>query len=73
MTIEQFRAIQRSRPFQPFAIHVADGRMLEVRHPEVVGASPNERTIFVYNADGMREVLDLLLVTSLRPLTMRLA
>lgn len=34
MTVEQFRELWRTQPFQPFTIHLADGRNLRVEHPE---------------------------------------
>ena len=33
--LELFQAL-RKRPFTPFAIHVSDGTVYEVRHPELV-------------------------------------
>ena len=31
---EQIRELLRARPFQPFRIHVNDGRHFNVKHPE---------------------------------------
>jgi hypothetical protein len=67
MTIEQLRAMHRAVPFQPFDIHLADGRSLSVEHPEVLAIIPPGRTIGVGLADGTAEIVDLLLVTSLKP------
>lgn len=57
----------RAEPFQPFDIHVADGRSLPVAHPEVVAIAPPGRTIGVGLSDGTIEIVDLLRVTSLKP------
>ena len=65
MTIEQIRNIHRAQPFRPFAIHVADGRVIEVPHPDFLSHSPTGRTIIVYHGDESFSVLDLLLVTEL--------
>ena len=65
MTIEQFRAALRNQPFQPFVVHLADGRGIPVRHPEQVAISPTGRTIHVVQADDTWNVADLLLVTDL--------
>lgn len=73
MTTEQFRAFNGARPFQPFAIHLADGRLFTVRHQEVASTSQSGRTLSVFSDDNVQEVIDLLLVTSLRPLVLRLA
>jgi hypothetical protein len=32
MTIEQVRNLYNAQPFQPFVIHLADGRHVPVRH-----------------------------------------
>jgi hypothetical protein len=67
MTIEQLRQMHQARPFQAFDIHLADGRTLGVEHPEFLAQSPTGRTIAVGNADGTIEIVDLLLVVSLKP------
>lgn len=67
MTIEAFRKYWATKPFQPFAIHLADGRWLPVKHPENVAMSQSGRTVAVLdlNVDAF-ETVDLLLVTSLK-------
>jgi hypothetical protein len=67
MTIEQLRRLHLARPFQPFDIHLADGRVLPVEHPEFLAQSPSGRTIGVGHDDGTIETVDLLLVVSLKP------
>ena len=65
MTTERLREVHQARPFAPFRIHLADGRQLEVVHPEMMAYAPNARTAIVVKADESHEVIDLLLVTSL--------
>jgi hypothetical protein len=67
MMNEALRKVHQARPFQPFDIHLADGRTLPVDHPEFLSQSPTGRTIAVGLADGSHEVVDLLLVVSLKP------
>jgi len=67
MTVEQLRTIHRAEPFKPFDIHLADGRSLPVEHPECLVITPPGRTIGVGLRDGTIEIVDLLLVTSLKP------
>jgi hypothetical protein len=67
MTVEQLRKMHRAQPFQPFEIHLADGRSLPVGHPEFLAINPPGRTIAVAVDDGTIEIVDLLLVTSLKP------
>ena len=67
MIIEPLREMHRARPFQPFDIHLADGRVLPVEHPEFLAQSPSGRTIGVGHDDGTIETVDLLQVVSLEP------
>jgi hypothetical protein len=67
MTLEQLRAFHQARPFQPFDIYLADGRSLSVEHPEFLVIPPTGRTIGVGLANGVIEIVDVLLVTSLKP------
>jgi hypothetical protein len=66
MNIQELRTMLRAQPFRPFDIHLADGRSIPVNHPEFVGETPSGRIIGVGTVDGI-EVVDLLLVTSLKP------
>jgi len=67
MTIEQLREMHQARPFQPFDIYLADGRTLPVHHPEFLAQSPTDRTIAVSKPNDAIEIVDLLLVVSLKP------
>ena len=69
MTIEAFRKHWTSRPFQPFALHMADGCWLAIKHPEHVAMSQSGRTVSILDLEvDAFETVDLLLVTSLKPL-----
>lgn len=68
MTIEQIRELHQKRPFQPFEIHLVDGRTLTVDHPELFSRSVSGRTINVSRPDDVVETIDLLLVVSINPL-----
>ena len=67
MTIQQLRNMHQTRPFQPFDIHLADGRSIAVEHPELLAITGGGRTIGVAVDDDTIEVIGLLLVTSLKP------
>ena len=67
MTIEQLQRLHSARPFQPFDIYLADGRMLSVEHPELLARSQSGRTIAVAMSDDTIETIDLLLAVSLKP------
>lgn len=68
MTSDQLKAFLSTRPFQPFLIHMADGRTVEVNHPEWV-AYAGGRISVVMKPDETFEVVDLLLVPSLETKT----
>lgn len=68
MNVEQLREMLRGQPFHPFELYLADGRSIPVDHPEMVAIAPAPgRTIGVGRSDGTIEIVDLLLVTSLKP------
>lgn len=68
MNVEQFQTVQRAQPFRPYRIHMADGRSLDVHHPDFVARTPTGRTIIVYKPDDTFEVVDLLRVAALEVL-----
>ena len=65
MTIEQVRRFYDAKPFQPFVIHLADGREIPIVHREFIMAAPSGRTVSVYQPDDTLNVIALLLVTDL--------
>jgi hypothetical protein len=65
MTIEQIRRVYEAQPFQPFNMHLADGRQIPVLHREFLALSPTGRTVIVYLPDESFNVVDLFLVTDL--------
>jgi hypothetical protein len=67
MTIEQLQGLHRARPFVPFDIYLADGRRIPVERPEFLLRTVSGRTIGVATKNDAIEIIDLLLVTSLKP------
>jgi hypothetical protein len=65
MTIEQLRNVYNAQPFQPFVLHLADGREIPVLHREFIMTVPSGRTIFVVQPDDTSNIIDLLLVTDI--------
>jgi len=65
MTVEQFKNVLHASPFRPFTIHMGDGRVFLVKHPDFVSRSQTGRTVVVHGEDESFSVLDLLLVTEL--------
>ena len=68
MRVEELVQMQRTQSFRPYRIHMADGRHLDVEHPDFVARSPTGRTAIVYKADETFEVIDLLFVSRLEVL-----
>ena len=65
MTVEQLKNVMHAQPFQPFTIHMGDGRAFLVKHPDFIARSPSGRTVVVYKDDESSSILDMLLVTEL--------
>jgi hypothetical protein len=66
VTIDEVRRFFNAKPFAPFTLYLADGRQFPVASREFMALSPLGRTVAVYQPDGMVDVIDLLLVTSLK-------
>lgn len=66
MSIDQLRQLHMARPFQPFDMHLAAARTITVEHPELLMQTPTGRTIAVARQDDAIEIIDLLLVVSLK-------
>lgn len=65
MTADRFRGLHGALPFRPFVMNLADGRQVQVEHPDYAIASPSGRTVIVYRRDDWFQIVDLMLVTSL--------
>ena len=65
MTIEKIREAYDAQPFQPFTIHIADGRHVHVAHREFMASAPSGRTIIVFQPDDRHQVIDVMLITGL--------
>ena len=65
MTIDQVRGPYQAVPFQPFLMHLADGRQVPVVHRDFIMASPNGQNVIVYQPDNSFNIIDLFLLTAL--------
>jgi hypothetical protein len=65
MTLEQVKSFYKAEPFQPFVIHLADGRQIPVLSREFIMAAPSGRILIVCQPDDTFNWIDLLLVTDL--------
>ena len=64
MDVKGIREALHRQPFEPFTICLADGRQLEVPHPDFV-AIVGERRIVVVREDETWAVVEPLLISSL--------
>ena len=68
MNIDQFREVLHAALFQPFTIHVADGRSLPVPHPDFIAIMPYGKTIIVVSPKERKSsfaIVDVPLITQL--------
>ena len=66
MTINSLRDRLHAVPFQPFAIRTANGRAVQVPHPDFIAVAGGGRTVIVASqTEDHFTVVDLLLVTQL--------
>jgi hypothetical protein len=66
MKIEELKRAKDQRPFQAFAIRMADGREVRVTHPDAVSWGEEQPRIAICSQpDGGWEVIDVALITSL--------
>jgi hypothetical protein len=67
--LDGLRTGLRRTPFQPFAMKLADGRSVAVKHPDFVAVGP--RIVVVVDADDSWSVIEPLLIVSLDKLPRR--
>jgi hypothetical protein len=80
MKIAEIKDAKDQRPFQPFLIRMADGREIEITHPDAIawntpveadgddednGEAAEPLTVICVVPGGRREIIELALVTSL--------
>ena len=68
MTGKQIRGLYEATPFEPFRVHMANGRYADIPHPEFMHLSPSGRRLIVDTPADTFEIIDVSLVTSLETL-----
>jgi len=70
VTGEKIRKALKAAPFQPFRLHLADQRKVDVFHPEFAWVLPNHRHVMVVSPidQDTTETIDVGLAVSLTPL-----
>jgi hypothetical protein len=68
MTGQQIRSLYNATPFEAFRVNMANGKSVDVPHPDFMHLSPTGRRLIVDKADDTFEVIDVLLVMSVETL-----
>lgn len=68
MTSTELRKLVESSPFSPFRLHLADGRALEVPHPDYIKLFFRSPRVVVEKDDGTYDIVNLPIVTSVEVL-----
>jgi hypothetical protein len=64
--IDELKKAKDQRPFQPFHVRMAEGREIQVMHPDAAAWDPDTPRIALFVVPGGRwEVVDVALITSL--------
>ncbi len=64
---DTLRAAIRARPFAPFRLRLADGRVFPIPHPEWLALAPNGSHAVVFTGESESVQLDRLLIVALEP------
>lgn len=67
MQAAEIQLLLHATPFQPFTIHMANGRQFIVDHPEIAMFSINKGSLAVAMREGGFAILDLRLATHTEP------
>ena len=55
MLIDEIRSLLRTNEFVPFTVHVTDGSMHHINHPDYAWLTPNNAVLYVFeNNAGQR-------------------
>ncbi len=69
MTIAELKRLKDVRPFQPFVMRTADGRDIQIRHPDAIAWDQNARRVVLCIVPGGSHVsVDVSLVTTVEPI-----
>ena len=66
MSTDGIKEVVKKQPFRPFLIKMTSGATFEVNHPEFFAVSPSYRRLYLVLDDEHSEVIDTLLIESLR-------
>jgi hypothetical protein len=66
MILEEMRTVVHATSYRPFNMHLADGSLVRVPHPDFIALPGTGRTVIAYKeGERAHTAVDLLLVTKL--------
>ena len=65
MNYSTLKEIRDKNPFQPFTMHVSDGRNAHIPHPDFLAFSPDKHTVIAFTQEGGARLLDITQITEL--------
>jgi len=61
----ELRKLLKAQPFQPFTVHLPEGRQVHVFHHDFALLSPDGRTLVAYGTDPGVNIIDVMLISSI--------
>ena len=65
MRVDQLKQLLRNQPFEPFTVHLPEGRGVKVWHHDFAMVSPDGRTLVAFDRDGIADLIDVMLIASI--------
>ncbi len=66
MSPDAVKKFMHATPWQPFTLHLADGRKIHVPHPDFISITRAGRTLLVTTVDEDFEMIDVFLILSIK-------
>jgi uncharacterized protein YjlB len=68
MHIDVLVSFVRAEPFEPFRVGIANGKELDVRHPDYILISPGKGHVMIFTGPERFQMVDSKLITRIEPL-----
>ena len=66
MSPDAVKKFMHAAPWRPFVLCLADGRAIQVPHPDFISITRNGRSVIVATVDEDYEVIDVFLILSIK-------
>lgn len=54
MITDDIRELQNANPFEPYTLHVSDGKALYVKHPDYCFITPDRQSVYIFSTESQR-------------------